>query len=168
MKNLNQILALFTITTILLFTNLSMAQEKSKPINYDRGWRVGGGLSSGVPHNDVYDFSVGADARVQYDFSKKTSLSLTTGYTHLFSKDFPDLGFVPLKAGFKYFFFDKFYGMGELGGGIGTHKDMNNFLLFAPSIGYATKYFDVSLKHEFYPELKTDLIALRIAYGFRL
>ncbi len=168
MKKLSPFLVLFATTTILLFTNNTIAQEKSKPIDYNKGWRVGGGLSTGVPHNDGYDFSVGADTRVQYDFSKKTSLSLTTGYTHLFSKDLPDLGFVPLKAGFKYFFIDKFYGMGEIGGGIGTHKGMNNFLLFAPSIGYATKYFDVSLKHEFYPELNTDQIALRIAYGFRL
>ena len=168
MNNSNKILALFAIATIMLFTNKITAQEKSKPIDYDTGWRVGGGLSTGIPHNDGYDFSVGVDTRVQYDFSKKTSLSLTTGYTHLFSKDLPDMGFVPLKAGFKYFFIDKFYGMGEIGGGIGTHKNMNNFLLFAPSIGYATKYFDVSLKHEFYPELNTDQIALRIAYGFRL
>src|SRR5690606_40361173 len=58
--------------------------------------------SGGFPTDGNYDGSVGADIRAQYDLSRTTSLTLTSGYTHLFL-DEKDAGFVPVKLGVKYF-----------------------------------------------------------------
>lgn len=166
-----------------MFTTIATAQ--STDVNYDKGFRLGFGLSPGYVLDDPYGFSIGADARIQYDFSKRYSVTLTTGYTHLFGDDqdgteINDLGFIPVKAGFKAFWWeDQFYVMGEAGAGFavtGGYDDTTAIL--SPSIGWANKYFDVSLRYEYYsdfPGYRNDdfrdgnhQIALRFAYGFRL
>ena len=53
---------------------------------YNKGFRLGFGLNGGFPTDGAYDGSVGIDARVQYDFTQKTSITLTSGYTHLFAE----------------------------------------------------------------------------------
>ncbi len=158
----------FTLLTgALLIASPAMAQKKTKAY-YPKGFRVGFGLNGGLPTNSNYDASVGVDARLQYDVSKKTSFTLTSGYTHLFDGDNGDLGLVPVKAGFKQFLSKNIYAMGELGAGFGTHKGMGNTFLWSPSIGFANKFIDVSLRYENYNDYNTDQIGVRVAYGFSL
>jgi hypothetical protein len=114
---------------------------------------------------------LGADVRLQYDLSKRTSVTLTTGFTNLFiNNGVKDLGFIPIKAGFKAFIFDdQFYVLGEIGGGIAvTNGYKKDTYIWTPGIGYANKIVDVSLRYEAYTEYDTNQIALRIAYGFKL
>jgi len=155
----------------LFFYATTSAQQKEKT-NYDQGFRLGFGLNAGVPTDeDFYNYALGADARLQYDLSKKTSLILTTGFTNLFkSNDRPDLGIIPVKAGFKAFVWeDRFYVLGEVGGAFAvTNKSNQHTYLYAPGIGYATKYVDISVRYEGYTEYDTNQIALRLAYGFKL
>ncbi|GIZ08580.1 hypothetical protein [Flavobacterium sp. UMI-01] len=155
----------------LFFCTTTFAQDKMTS-DYDQGFRLGFGLNAGVPTNeDFYNYALGADARLQYDLSKKTSLILTSGFTNLFiSNDRKDLGIIPVKAGFKAFVWeDQFYVLGEVGGAFAvTNKVNQHTYLFAPGIGYATKYIDVSLRYEGYTEYDTNQIALRLAYGFKL
>ncbi len=174
---------LFAIT--IMFASNSNAQQTETPKNYDQGFRLGVGLNAGYAVNDPYKLALGADARLQYDLSKRYSLTLTTGYTNLFvSKSdapFKDLGFIPAKAGFKAFVWnDQFYVMGEAGAAFavsnGYHKTS---LLLAPSIGYATKYVDISLHYDFYNDFArmnndgslgkgVGQVGVRLAYGFEL
>ena len=43
---------------------------------------MGFGVSGGIPTDgDDYDWALGGDVRLQYDLSKRTSLTLTTGFT---------------------------------------------------------------------------------------
>lgn len=146
---------------------------------YDRNFKLGFGLSGGVPFNNPYSFNVGGDVRLQYNISKTYSLTLTTGYNNLFVKDDGvNFGYVPVKVGYKTFLFsNEFYVMAEMGGAFSTTKDYNNnSLMFGPSIGYATKYVDISLRYEFlkdFPVIKDNTvddglgqIMLRLAYGF--
>jgi hypothetical protein len=111
------------------------------------------------------------------------SVTLTTGFTNLFVDKAAgsDLGFIPAKAGFKAFVWnDQFYVMGEAGAAFavtnGYHKTS---LLLAPSIGYATKYIDISLRYEHYNDFarvnnngtRSDgvgQVAVRLAYGLAL
>lgn len=154
----------------VLFLNNSFAQEvKSK--NYNQSFKLGFGINGGLPTDNVYDFALGADVRLQYNLSLKTSVTLTTGFTNLFIGDnVKDLGFIPAKAGFKAFVFeDRFYVLGELGAGFAVTNgyDMTTFI-WSPGIGYANKSFDLSLRYEDYNEFKTNQVALRLAYGFSL
>lgn len=170
-----------SLIAITLFTSqITFAQD-----NYDRGFRLGFGLNPGFVVDDPFGFAIGVDGRLQYDISKRYSATLTTGYTHLFAGDkngvdYKDLGMIPLKAGFKGFWWeDRFYAMGEIGAGFPVtngYKDITPII--APSIGWANKYVDLSLKYEIYPNIPvvrnnalrdgTGQLALRLAYGFRL
>ena len=175
MKIAGKIKIAFAFTISMMFAGNVEAQETNKVENYDQGFRLGVGINGGVPtDNDFYNFSLGADVRLQYDLTQKTSLTLTTGFTNLFIdrdiNDAKDLGFIPVKVGFKAFVWeDQFYVLGELGGGIAvTNGYKQDTYLWAPGFGYAGKDIDVSLRYENYTDYNTDQIALRIAYGFKL
>ena len=159
----------FTLTVALFFASQTQAQEVT---NYDQGFRLGFGINGGVPTDEnVYNYALGADVRLQYDLTKRYSAVLTTGFTNLFiSKNRPDLGFIPIKAGFKAFVWeDQFYVLGEVGGGIAvTNNVKQDTYIWAPGFGYAGKDIDISLRYEAYTEYDTEQIALRIAYGFKL
>jgi len=139
--------------------------------NYNQNYRLGVGINAGLPTDSYFNFALGADVRFQYDLTQKTSLTLTTGFTNLFADDeIPDLGFIPVKAGFKAFVWeDRFYVLGELGAGfaVTNNYDQTTFL-WSPGIGYASKYIDVSVRYEGLNDFGTDQVALRLAYGFKL
>jgi len=172
--------ALLVCAGVFFTTNVSA--QSTTPDGYDQGFRLGFGISAGAPLNDPYKFALGADARLQYDLSRKYSLTLTSGFSNLFVKGKDnDLGFIPVKAGFKAFAItDDLYFMGEIGAGFAvTNNYDKSTLIIAPSIGYATKYIDISLRYEHYTDFPkensngtigegTGQIALRLAYGFKL
>ena len=151
----------------------AQAQEST----YNQNFKLGVGVNAGIMTDDAYDFALGADVRLQYNFSRRTSLTLTTGFTNLFvdkferfdnqnlpqNAEFKDLGFIPVKGGFA----------------IPVTNDysdrVGNSLILSPSIGYATKYVDLSLRYEHYTDFPTrdggngvGQVALRLAYGFKL
>lgn len=172
---------LLVVTISLFFANTSFGQE-TEATNYDQGFKMGVGITGGYVFDEPYGLALGADARLQYDLSKRYSITLTTGFTNLFvdGKD-NDLGFIPAKAGFKAFVWeDQFYVMGEAGAAFAVTNDYDktSFLL-APSIGFASKYIDLSLRYEHYSDFTKfnnngtssegfGQLALRLAYGFDL
>lgn len=171
------LMALFLSTA----ANAQDAAKPSDPQNYDQGFRLGFGANAGYVFDDPYDFALGIDARLQYDLSQRYSFTLTTGFTNLFvGDDMKDLGFIPVKAGFKAFVWeDSFYVLGEAGAGFAVTNDYDQTtLILAPGIGYANKNFDLSLRYEHYSDFPTysngssgegtGQLALRIAYGFHL
>jgi hypothetical protein len=180
MKTTQKIKIFMVLAISMLFANNTKAQEST---NYDKGFRLGFGVTGGYAVHDPYKLALSGDARLQYDLSKRYSLTLTTGYSNLFvsKADGNDLGFIPAKLGFKAFVWnDQFYIMGEGGAAFavsnGYHKTS---LLLAPSIGYATKDIDISLRYEQYTDfdrLNNDgslgkgvgQIGVRVAYGFKL
>lgn len=180
MKRSNILKGLIVLSAFLFQVNSANAQDQPAQ-NFDRGFRLGFGINAGAPLQDPYNMGLGADARIQYDFSKKTSLTFTTGYTNLFvDGNTNDLGYVPAKLGFKAFVLkDKFYLMGEAGAALPVTTEYNDTsLLWSPSIGYATDKIDISVKYEHFndfPVLKNNaienglgMVSLRVAYGFKL
>lgn len=175
-KNLKTIIAVLALG----FAGTIQAQETTQEAidNYDQKFKLGIGANVGYIFDEPYDYSLGADVRLQYDLTQRTSLTLTTGFTNLFiGDDIEDLGFIPVKAGFKGFIFeDRFYLMGEVGAAFAVTNDYDKTsLLLAPSIGYATKYIDLSLRYEYYNDFPkanggegVGQLALRLAYGFDL
>ena len=163
-----------------MFAGNANAQETAK---YDQGFRLGFGANAGYSIDDPYKLALGADARVQFDLSKRYSLTLTTGFTNLFvsKADGSDLGFIPAKAGFKAFVWnDQFYVMGEAGAAFAITNGYNKTsLLVSPTIGYATKYIDLSVHYEHYSDFAkvnnngsvgkgVGQVGVRLAYGFAL
>ena len=175
-KNLKTIIAILAVS----FAGTMQAQETLQESidNYDQKFKLGIGANVGYVFDDPYDFSLGADVRLQYDLSQRTSLTLTTGFTNLFiGEDVKDLGFIPVKAGFKGFIWeDRFYLLGEVGAGFAVTNNYNETsLILAPGIGYATKFIDLSLRYEYYNDFPkanggegVGQLALRLAYGFQL
>ncbi|MFV8352699.1 hypothetical protein [Flavobacterium sp. XS2P14] len=193
MKTTGKIKMLFVFAVAMMFANNAQAQETTTATNYDQGFRLGVGLNGGYSTNDPYKLSLGADVRGQYDLSKRYSLTLTTGYTNLFvskadgfagQTEGKDLGIIPAKAGFKAFIWnDQFYVMGEAGAAFATSNVENTrddtSLLLSPSIGYATKYIDISLNYTHYNHFDrlnsngslgrgVGQVGVRLAYGFQL
>lgn len=169
MKTTLKIKMLSVFAIALLFANNLQAQETK---SFDQGFRLGIGLNGGMPtNNDTYDWSLGGDVRLQYDLTKKASLTLTTGFTNLFiDQNIKDLGFIPAKIGFKAFVWeDQFYVLGEVGGGFAvTNGYDQNTYIWSPGVGFANENIDVSLRYEAYTDYDTNQIALRVAYGFDL
>lgn len=152
------------IGVVILGTSTSFAQKKEY---YPKGFRVGFGINGGLPTNNDFDGALGIDARLQYDVTRKTSFTATTGFTHLFSSE-GDLGLIPAKLGFKSFFNRNLYFQGELGAGFGTHKGMGNTFIWSPAIGFANKFIDISMQYQRFNDYNTDQLGIRIAYGFSL
>lgn len=167
MSKRNRTIAFILLMGGILFTLPSIAQSKIIS-DYPKGFRLGLGINGGLSTNSAYDGTIGAEARLQYDLSQKTSITLSSGYTHLFSNEVGDKGIVPIKGGFKHFMNKNIYAMGELGAGIGTHQEQGNTLIWAPSIGFANHIIDVSLRYERYNDYNTDQLGIRVAYGFSL
>ena len=184
MKTTGKIKFVLVLAISMMFANNSNAQDTpAAAANYDQGFRLGFGLNAGYAVHDPYKLTLGADARLQYDLSKRYSVTLTTGFTNLFvsQADGSDLGFIPAKAGFKAFVWnDQFYVMGEAGAAFAvTNGNNQTSLLLAPSIGYATKYIDISLRYEHYNDFArlnnngsagtgVGQVGVRLAYGFEL
>lgn len=180
MKMTEKIKILFVFVIAIMFAGNANAQETAK---YEQGFRLGFGANAGYSIDDPYKLALGADARVQYDLSKRYSLTLTTGFTNLFvsKADGSDLGFIPAKAGFKAFVWnDQFYVMGEAGAAFAITNGYNKTsLLVSPTIGYATKYIDLSVHYEHYSDFAkvnnngsvgkgVGQVGVRLAYGFAL
>jgi hypothetical protein len=178
MKNAIKILAILALLTI--GTTKAVAQDIPND-NYEQKFKLGIGATVGYPFEDPYKLNVGGDVRLQYDLSKRYSLTATTGFNNLFvTGDDNDLGYIPAKLGFKAFVLkDKFYLMGEAGAAFAvTNGYDKTSLLLSPSIGYATKYIDISVRYEYLPDFPTienntvdkglGQVALRLAYGFKL
>ncbi|MFV8370309.1 hypothetical protein [Flavobacterium sp. LB2R40] len=196
MRITRKIKTVLVVAISIMFASNVEAQEtkEAKDVtNYDQGFRLGFGANAGYSTNDPYKLSLGADVRGQYDLSQRYSLTLTTGYTNLFvskADAFPgqtegkDLGIIPAKAGFKAFIWeDQFYVMGEAGAAFAVSNVDNTrdktSLLLSPSIGYATKYIDISLNYTHYNHFDrlnsngslgrgVGQVGVRLAYGFQL
>lgn len=137
-------------------------------------WRVGFGLNPGVATSKAFRYTLGADVRVQKNFSDRIAGTLTAGFTHFFEKDhfagYSQYGspynVIPVKAGLKYFVAPQVYVGGEAGAGIAFEQWGTSFL-WSPSVGIALHNgLDLSLKYEDYTKSPaTKDIALRLAYG---
>ena len=192
MKISGKIKTVLVLAISAMFASNVEAQETKEVTNYDQSFRLGVGANAGYSLNDPYKLSLGADVRGQYDLSKRYSLTLTTGYTNLFvskadgftGQEGKDLGIIPAKAGFKAFVWnDQFYVMGEAGAAFAVSNVDNTrdktSLLLSPSIGYATKYIDISLNYTHYNHFDrlnnngslnrgVGQVGVRLAYGFQL
>ncbi|MCY1533086.1 hypothetical protein D9M68_683950 [compost metagenome] len=156
----------------LFFSTIVQAQSTPK---------LGIGLNAGVPTRDFYSAAIGGDLRYQFDVDKQLSIPISAGYTHFFGKEigntgvnYASFGFIPVKAGLKYFFNDTgsgAYGLAEAGAAFATGSASGTAFAYGPSLGYSwSNGLDLSAKYEGYARDggNNGYIGLRLAYGFKL
>lgn len=178
MKNFTKILASAAAVVALFFSTTVNAQTPN----------FGIGVNVGAPtNNDYFNLSLGADVRVQFNVVEQLSVPVTVGYTHFLAKDFDvagvtvegqDYGFIPVKAGLKYFFSETgsgLYALGEVGAAFGLTEQSKTGFIYSPAVGYSwSNGLDLGVKYEGiskgvkYTNDNIGHVALRIAYGFKL
>lgn len=157
----------------VFFLNTSVNAQSKEPVGDSKDTRLGIGFNIGIPTDDIYNLAIGGDLRLQVDFAKNISGTLSAGYTN-FSVKATDanLGYIPVKAGIKIFPVERFYFSGEAGAAFGT-DDQGTAFVFAPGIGVGTNTgLDFGLRYEGMTKSNgfnnPNQVALRIAYGFNL
>jgi hypothetical protein len=147
------------------------------------------GLDFGVPVGDLakgYTIGFGGSGKAELPLSSKFNATLTAGYITYYFESLvkPGLrtfgldtyaGFVPVKAGGKYFFSKNVYGEAEIGARISTNNNYGTAFIYAPGLGVS---YPVSAKHDIdfgarYEGWSKDgynngQVAFRIAYKFGL
>jgi hypothetical protein len=170
-------------TKLMASAVAAVALFLSTNVNAQDSRKFGIGLSVGIPTTDLYSFAIGADARMQFDVTKRLSVPVAVGYNHYIAKDdlpnIPDYGYIPVKTGLKYFFDPNgsgLYAMGEVGAAFGVTSDAKTTFLYAPTIGFSwSNGLDLGVRYEntgkgvnVLPNTQMGQVALRIAYGFKL
>ena len=136
------------------------------------------GVDAGRPvgkASDIYNFAIGGSIKYDAMISNDAFVTFSAGYESLLVKNslktaigISNSGYIPLKAGLKYYFSEGFYGEGQLGIAIATQSGGGTAFAYAPGIGYTFNGgFEAGLRYEDWSKNGTiGQIALRLAYGF--
>jgi hypothetical protein len=169
---------IFTCLLFLVSLPFVFAQSGNDSPNH-RAFSVG--LDLGIPANSIYNIGIGASAKLEVPVISALSLSVTGGYSSLHFKRSilgqgnspkPD-GFVPLKAGVKYYFSPGFYGEAEAGAALRANHGSGAYFAYAPGIGFSVPFnhyggLDIGIRFEKWANSRgfTSLrqSAIRVAY----
>jgi len=161
---------LLGIATISCFAQTtSTADRQSK---FSIGVDVGRPMGSA---SDVYNFGIGGSLKYDALLSNDLFATLSAGYESLLVKNSlqtsvgkVNSGFIPLKAGLKYYFSEGFFGEGQLGAALPTSSGGSASFLYSPGVGYTFDGgLETGLRYEAWSKNGTiGQIALREAYGF--
>lgn len=176
MKTYTKLMASAVAALAIFVTTNVNAQTASEPTNPSRQ-KLGVGLNVGVPTSDAFSFAIGADLRYQVDLDRQLSIPITAGYTNMSRKDEwggGSFGYIPAKAGLKYFFSTTgsgAYALAEAGAAFGTNSGSGTSFVYSPAVGYAwSNGLDLGAKYEGLSKdgSNTGYVGLRLAYGFKL
>jgi len=163
------------IAIVLLFyaANASAQYSASTPTAFSAG------LELGIPTNSIYSIGLGASGKVEIPASKQVFIAVTAGFTTFFYKSNlyrssltpSPAGFVPLKAGAKYYFNQGVYVEGELGTAIETNYLKHDLFAFSIGPGFIVPIndkhgVDVGLRYENWSDHQLQQTAIRFAYRF--
>jgi opacity protein-like surface antigen len=178
---MKKLFLLTAIAGIFAFSNVK-AQDAAMS-----GPKLGIGAEFGFPmgdFGDAYKFGVGASLLYQHPIADKLNLTGSAGYLNFQGKDvdIPGLGtvdlgsagFIPVKAGLRYFLAENIYVGGELGAVFGTGDGSSTLFAYSPGIGVEFPVADKSTielggRYEGWSNDGTSsFIGLRLAWNFGL
>ena len=182
MKNITKLITVTAfIAAIFCSANLQAQSVPLGEIRFDVG------LEGGAPAYNARTLSSvmgGATGRFQMGLGDNLTVIASSGYYNFFDKTStvngtsvkePGLGIVPVKAGLKGYLGGGIYLTGEFGSGFETSKDLGTGskdikTILAAGLGYASKSLDYGVRYESFTgqSFNYGLIALRVAYGFKL
>ena len=146
---------LVALAIVTLSVNAQLTKEKP--------FKIGVGAMIGLPTGDaseVFNLTYGFDVLGEYTVAPSFAVTLSAGYVDFskkseFKNDLDYLGIkvktgmIPVLAGIKYHFSEKFYGSVQAGLSFFTESDAGNAFTFAPGIGYKlSEKFDLMLKYQ--------------------
>ncbi|WAC40854.1 hypothetical protein [Pedobacter sp. SL55] len=128
---------------------------------------------------------VGGSLQYEHPVAKSFNITGSAGYlSNMLTGDTKDAvkafggktsyGFIPVKAGGKYYFGGNFYGAAELGAAIATEEGMGTAFAYAPSLGASFSLADKSsldfgVRYETWSkDGSSSFVGLRLAYAFGL
>jgi opacity protein-like surface antigen len=140
------------------------------------------GLEAGIPvgdAGDAYKLIIGGSAKVEVPVATSFFATGSAGYINFSpKKEYKDLGlesegFIPVKAGGKYFFTPNVYGAGELGVVFGTGDEGGTAFAWTPGVGISYPVsdkndIDFDVRYEGWSDdgASINQIAFRIALKF--
>jgi hypothetical protein len=156
---------LFLLVILIFFAVSVDAQIKN-----EKPFRIGIGAMAGLPIGDMSEASLafGADIQAEYNVVPAFAVTLSAGYLDWAGSwwSFGDLGMIPVLAGLKYNFIDKFYGSAQAGLTFSTQSGGGSSFTFAPGIGFKiSKNFDLLLKYQSAVDNGYDMSFLGLRVG---
>ncbi|MBB2151508.1 outer membrane protein [Pedobacter gandavensis] len=137
---MKKVFLLTAIAGIFAFSNVN-AQKKDPAMN---GPKLGIGAEFAFPvgnFGDFQNFGYGGSLNYQHPVAPNLNLTGSAGYINFQSKDLPfvgkvNSGFIPVKAGARYFLAENFYVNGELGASFATgSNNSGTAFVYSPGIG---------------------------------
>lgn len=175
---------LFLLTAIAGIFAFSSANAQDPAMS---GPKLGIGVEFGFPmgdFGDVSDFGVGGSLLYQHPIANKLNFTGSAGYLSFTGKeiDFPGIGtfkadaagFIPVKAGLRYFLAENIFVNGEIGAVFGTQDGAGTAFAYSPGIGVEFPVADKSAlelsgRYEGWSNDGTvSFLGLRLAYNFGL
>lgn len=157
---------------------VSAFAQKTDPGKFSLGLEAGSPVGS---FRDISTFAVGGSLKYGFAIAANTSLTASAGYIYFpyrgdvtsailgYAKTNSGQGYIPLKAGVKYYFSDLFYGEAQLGAAISTASGGGTAFAYAPGIGYQfDTHADIGLRYEGWSQSDGTIsqVAVRLAYSF--
>lgn len=134
------------------------------------------GVEAGIPVGTVSNFHnlfIGGSLKYDAPIAAATNFTLSAGYTSLQGKTVSGVkvasaGYVPVKAGIKYFFADAFYGEAQLGAAFSTQSGGGTAFAYSPGIGYKfSDVIDLGVRYEAWSKNGTvSQIGARLGFSF--
>ncbi len=134
------------------------------------------GLEAGLPvgtAKNAYNLAIGGSLKYEAPIATGTSFTLTAGYTSFQGKTIagfkvPAAGFIPVKAGIKYFLADAFYGEAQLGAAFSTQSGGGTAFAYSPGVGYKfSDVIDLGVRYEAWSNNGTvGQIGARLGFTF--
>jgi hypothetical protein len=134
------------------------------------------GLEAGLPvgsFSNTHTVLIGGSLKYEAPIATGTNFTLTAGYTSAQGKTvgvvkFPALGYIPVKAGIKYFLADAFYGEAQVGAAFSTQSGGGTAFAYSPGIGYKfSDVIDLGVRYEAWSKNGTiGQIGARLGFTF--
>ena len=144
------------------------------------------GAEFGLPTSGSDELLIGGSLQFEQPIAKSLNFTVSAGYlSDMITGDSKatlkyfglptSYGFVPLKAGAKYYFGGNFYGAGEVGAAISTTSGGGTAFAFAPTLGASFSVankasLDFGIRYENWSRdsNSSGFMGLRAAYAFGL
>lgn len=167
---------LMLVAGFLMFNNAN-AQSKSNES------RIGLGLDAAFPigtYKNVADYAIGVSLLYQKPITENLNITGNVGYLRfhgpaVFNNIKYKEGYVPIKAGARYFIADYFYGAGEIGVAIPTANGYGSgtAFVYVPGLGAefpvsGTGKLDLGLRYENWSRSNgtRSFVGIRAGYNF--
>ncbi|WP_419701156.1 hypothetical protein [Mucilaginibacter sp. NFX135] len=141
------------------------------------------GVDAGLPlgsTKDISSFAIGGSLKYELPIATGTLFTISGGYTRfLYKSEFKDAlkalgvnksgeGFIPVKAGIKYYIENGFFAEGQLGAVFSTESGGGTAFAYSPGVGYTFDGgFEAGVRYEGWSHNGTiSQVALRLAYCF--